>query len=469
MKLLYKFFFTFCVTSFTSVGLMLLLVTHNLSTGFNDYVEAEELKHVAALQEQLTLFYDQEKSWESLKQDDALWKSIANFHRKADQSTQEAESEYSLGRLLHVPRRVSLFDANKEVVIGRKEFHSDARNQRILHNGNLVGYLSFIPAQINSYSAENEFLAKQTRNYYTIALAVVILSFVTAWVFSRHLVSPISRLISGTYRMIRGDYQVRVEKQSKDEIAHLAENVNILAQTLEQNQNNRSVWMSDVSHELKTPLTVMRGQLMAIQDGVFQADEKRIQLMVDQVDSLSRIVNDLYQLSITDVGGLSYKKEVVQPVQLLLEVLSGFEAKLDQKPLSVNCSTLTPLLNNERCQILGDSDRLKQLFTNLLENSYRYTHAKGQVNLIAQIEDQDLTLVLQDSAPSVPVEMHNKLFDRFFRVESSRNREHGGSGLGLALCKQITEAHQGIVIASNSPLGGLKVTIRLPLFKEVNL
>ncbi|TKF92370.1 histidine kinase dimerization/phospho-acceptor domain-containing protein, partial [Vibrio sp. F13] len=113
---------------------------------------------------------------------------------------------------------------------------------------------------------------------------------------SRHLVSPISRLISGTYRMIRGDYQVRVEKQSKDEIAHLAENVNILAQTLEQNQNNRSVWMSDVSHELKTPLTVMRGQLMAIQDGVFQADEKRIQLMVDQVDSLSRIVNDLYQL-----------------------------------------------------------------------------------------------------------------------------------------------------------------------------
>ncbi|PMI66651.1 two-component sensor histidine kinase, partial [Vibrio splendidus] len=318
-------------------------------------------------------------------------------------------------------------------------------------------------------SAENEFLAKQTRNYYTIALAVVVLSFVTAWVFSRHLVSPISRLISGTYRMIRGDYQVRVEKQSKDEIAHLAENVNILAQTLEQNQNNRSVWMSDVSHELKTPLTVMRGQLMAIQDGVFQADEKRIQLMVDQVDSLSRIVNDLYQLSITDVGGLSYKKEVVQPVQLLLEVLSGFEAKLDQKPLSVNCSTLTPLLNNERCQVLGDSDRLKQLFTNLLENSYRYTHANGQVNLIAQIEDQDLTLVLQDSAPSVPVEMHNKLFDRFFRVESSRNREHGGSGLGLALCKQIAEAHQGIVIASNSPLGGLKVTIRLPLFKEVNL
>lgn len=119
--------------------------------------------------------------------------------------------------------------------------------------------------------------------------------------------------------------------------------------------------------------------------------------------------------------------------------------------------------------MLGDSDRLKQLFTNLLENSYRYTHANGQVNLIAQIEDQDLTLVLQDSAPSVPVEMHNKLFDRFFRVESSRNREHGGSGLGLALCKQIAEAHQGIVIASDSPLGGLKVTIRLPLFKEVNL
>ena len=448
---------------------MLLLVTHNLSTGFNDYVEAEELKHVTALHKQLTHFYSQEKSWEALKQNDALWKSIVNIHRQVEKSEHTMENDYSLGRLLHVPRRVSLFDADKQVVIGRKELSPNAHTLAIQFEGKAVGYLSFIPAQLNSYSAENEFLAQQTKNYYTIALAVVTLAFVTAWIFSQHLVSPISRLISGTNKMIKGDYQVRIGKQTKDEIADLSENVNILALTLEKNQKNRSVWMSDVSHELKTPLTVMRGQLMAIQDGVFQADENRIQLMVDQVDSLSRIVNDLYQLSITDVGGLSYKKEVVQPIQILLEVLSGFEAKLDQKSLSFDCSTLNPLLNNTHCQILGDSDRLKQLFINLLENSYRYTRANGQLILLAQIQDSTLILTLQDSAPCVPKEVHNRLFDRFFRVESSRNREHGGSGLGLALCKQITDAHQGKIVASDSPLGGLKITIQLPLFKKVNL
>lgn len=466
MKLLYKFFFAFCITSFAAVGLMLLLITHNLSTGFNDYVEAEELKHVHALKQQLTLFYGQEKSWDSFKQDDSRWKSIVNFHRTNPDSGQVEDDEYSLGRLLHVPRRVSLFDADKQVVIGRKELNPKAHTESILYQGQVVGYLSFIPAQLNTYSAENEFLAQQTKNYYTIALAVVALAFIMAWMFSQHLVSPISRLISGTYRMIKGDYKVRIEQQTQDEIAHLAENVNILAQTLEQNQNNRSVWMSDVSHELKTPLTVMRGQLVAIQDGVFKADEQRIELMVDQVDSLSRIVNDLYQLSITDVGGLSYKKELVQPVKLLLEALSSFETKLEGKQLSVDCSTLTSLLSEDSCQVLGDSVRLKQLFTNLLENSYRYTHSNGQVALRAEIKGAQLTLTLQDSLPSVPTEMHEKLFDRFFRVESSRNREHGGSGLGLALCKQIVDAHQGTISASDSPLGGLEITITLPLFKD---
>ncbi|WP_375748573.1 ATP-binding protein [Vibrio sp. HN007] len=467
MKLLYKFFFAFSITSFTAVGLMLLLITNNLSTGFNDYVEAEELKHVIALKQQLMLFYKEEKSWDPLRQDDARWKSIVNFHRKTQNLEQPAEDEFSLGHLLHVPRRVSLFDHNKQVVIGRKELNPEAHTESIEVEGKVVGYISFRPAQLDTYSAENEFLAQQTKSYYIIALAVIALAFITAWVFSQHLVSPISRLIAGTYSLIKGDYQIRVHKQTQDEIAQLAENVNILAQTLEQNQNNRSIWMSDVSHELKTPLTVMRGQLMAIQDGVFKADEDRIQLIVEQVDSLSRIVNDLYQLSITDVGGLSYKKETIQPVQLLLEVLSGFEAKLDSKQLQVDCSSLTSILNDDSCQVLGDNVRLKQLFTNLLENSFRYTDANGQLLLKTEIIGANLSVTIQDSAPCVPKDLQDKLFDRFFRVESSRNREHGGSGLGLSLCKQIVDAHQGTITATDSSLGGLKVTIRIPLFKEV--
>lgn len=473
MKLFYKFFFAFCITSFVAVGLMLSLITVNLSTSFNDFVNEAEHKQVSNLKSRIVSYYRDNGSWQRLKGNEPLWKEMlgAKANSNAADSTPTSNGQnatetndnlLALSSLLQTQKRLSLYDVDKQVIIGRDLITDNPYSEVIELNGKIIGWLSLVPSELVEGSPGNEFLAQQYKNYYIIALMVIALALVTAWLFSRHLLAPISSLIDGTYTLIRGNYSLRIEKKTNDELALLSDNVNVLAETLDKNQNNRFKWMSDVTHELKTPLTVLRGQLIGIQDGVFIADEQRVQLFIDQIDSMSNIVNDLYQLSITDVGGLTYKKQPLNPIQILLQVADSFTAKFEQKKLYVDCSQLAQLMADKKCSVLADKDRIRQLFVNLFENCCRYTAANGQIQISAQIVAKQLHIQIQDSAPGVPLAIQDKLFERFYRVEPSRNRGYGGSGLGLALCKQIIDAHQGEISTSDSSLGGLSINITLP-------
>jgi len=473
VKLFYKFFFAFCITSFVAVGLILSLITVNLSTSFNDFVNEAEHKQVSNLKSRIVSYYRDNGSWQRLKGNEALWKEMlgAKANSNAADSTPTSNGQnatetndnlLALSSLLQTQKRLSLYDVDKQVIIGRDLITDNPYSEVIELNGKIIGWLSLVPSELVEGSPGNEFLAQQYKNYYIIALMVIALALVTAWLFSRHLLAPISSLIDGTYTLIRGNYSLRIEKKTNDELALLSDNVNVLAETLDKNQNNRFKWMSDVTHELKTPLTVLRGQLIGIQDGVFIADEQRVQLFIDQIDSMSNIVNDLYQLSITDVGGLTYKKQPLNPIQILLQVADSFTAKFEQKKLYVDCSQLAQLMADKKCSVLADKDRIRQLFVNLFENCCRYTAANGQIQISAQIVAKQLHIQIQDSAPGVPLAIQDKLFERFYRVEPSRNRGYGGSGLGLALCKQIIDAHQGEISTSDSSLGGLSINITLP-------
>jgi len=473
VKLFYKFFFAFCITSFVAVGLILSLITVNLSTSFNDFVNEAEHKQVSNLKSRIVSYYRDNGSWQRLKGNEPLWKEMlgAKANSNAADSTPTSNGQnatetndnlLALSSLLQTQKRLSLYDVDKQVIIGRDLITDNPYSEVIELNGKIIGWLSLVPSELVEGSPGNEFLAQQYKNYYIIALMVIALALVTAWLFSRHLLAPISSLIDGTYTLIRGNYSLRIEKKTNDELALLSDNVNVLAETLDKNQNNRFKWMSDVTHELKTPLTVLRGQLIGIQDGVFIADEQRVQLFIDQIDSMSNIVNDLYQLSITDVGGLTYKKQPLNPIQILLQVADSFTAKFEQKKLYVDCSQLAQLMADKKCSVLADKDRIRQLFVNLFENCCRYTAANGQIQISAQIVAKQLHIQIQDSAPGVPLAIQDKLFERFYRVEPSRNRGYGGSGLGLALCKQIIDAHQGEISTSDSSLGGLSINITLP-------
>ncbi|WP_281559302.1 ATP-binding protein [Thalassomonas sp. RHCl1] len=360
-------------------------------------------------------------------------------------------------------RRISFYDANKVPFVGRQDIDENEWIEAITFNGDTVGYLALVPAHAQENSPASIFLKQQYQMFALIALAVIFLAVVMALGLSRHLVAPIKSLIAATNRLRSGAYDTRVPLLTRDELGLLSENVNDLARTLEKNQSNRYQWMSDTSHELRTPLTVIKSQLIAIQDGIFQADEKKIALFIDEIEKLNRLVDDLYQLSSSDIGGLTYKKTEQQPLVLLSQVVENYRGKFEQCNLSVSHNLHAA--NAGAFKAVVDKDRIQQQFSNLLENCCRYTHPGGKINIISYNTGQTLEIQIQDSAPGVAADKQPKLFEHFYRVEASRSRKYGGSGLGLALCKQIIEAHQGTITAMSSPLGGLCIKLTLPLSK----
>ena len=353
-----------------------------------------------------------------------------------------------------------LLDANGEPVAGpSRSADPTAPPLPIMVAGKTVGYLGLSPRHRALNEREARFARQQGRQLMLIALAAVVLSLLFAWPLSRVLVARLEQLGQGLRRLSAGDLDTRVTPRGRDELAQLAEHLNHLAGSLQQSEQARRKWVADISHELRTPLATLRAQLEAIEDGVHAYNQQTEQRLLDQTKRLQQLTEDLYQLSLADAGALQYRKrhQTIRP--LLEQALAEFAPRLHRAGLSLETAiTLAPDLT-----LLVDAERLHQLLGNLLENSLRYTSAPGIIRVQARVENNRFKLEILDSAPGVAPQHLPHLFDRFFRVEGSRNRDQGGAGLGLNLCRSIVAAHGGEISAGASPLGGLSITITLPL------
>ena len=217
-------------------------------------------------------------------------------------------------------------------------------------------------------------------------------------------------------------------------------------------------WMADNSHEMRTPVAVLRAQIEAFQDGIYTVDAKRLESLHGQVMGLARLVEDQYTLARSDIGQLECHSDSFQILDLLDDVVGTFSGRYTDAGLRIEWAGFAA----PGPTILGDEVRIRQVFSNVLENALRYTDAGGALEISWAMEGDLLTLRFDDTAPGIPEEALAKLFERFYRVDSSRNRGKGGAGLGLCLCRSFIEAHKGTIEASNSPLGGLRITIQLP-------
>ncbi|KPZ73465.1 Signal transduction histidine-protein kinase BaeS [Shewanella sp. P1-14-1] len=225
--------------------------------------------------------------------------------------------------------------------------------------------------------------------------------------------------------------------------------------------NQKNQILADVSHELRTPLTALKLQVDALKYQLVDDVDLSYQKLGTKIDDLNHLISDIYELALSDVNGLSFEASQVDFVPILMNWGEEFEhyasAKGFEWHLAINANTA--LVNI-------DTDRIKQVLSNLLTNSIKYTDAPGQISLSLAVNSNNLILVLKDSSPGVPDEELEKIFERLYRVEKSRNRRTGGSGLGLSISQNIIEAHEGTIFASKSDLGGLAVTIRIPLCQQ---
>lgn len=352
--------------------------------------------------------------------------------------------------------RFSLLDAKRKLVIGYPDVGPDARLRPLLQDDTIIGWVAQTPFETVIGAIDLRFQQRQFAAQIVIAVVAVMLAAFMVVRISGVLTRPLTRVARATHRLAGGDYATRVEVESGDEVGRLAHDFNQLAMTLERNEKLRREFMADVSHELRTPLGILNGQLEALEDGVMQPDAQTIRSLKSEVEHLNKLVGDLYDLSLADAGALTYRKADIDLAPLLRDSVQVYADRFALRDMTLVADL------PQTMPVHADGARLQQLFNNLFENSLRYTDAGGRVEVHCRLEQQCWRLYVDDSEPGVAGEVMARLFERFFRVETSRNRATGGAGLGLAICRRIVEAHQGRITASASPLGGLRVTVELP-------
>lgn len=359
----------------------------------------------------------------------------------------------------HMDERLYLLDVNRSIVISRFQVPLNCETLTLRHQGRIIGYLGILPWTRRVDIPLNRFLQEQQIGLALTGGVIVLLSTVLSLLLAKRLVRPIRDLAMATHQMTAGSFSVRVPVTSNDELGQLAHDFNSLAIALERNEQTRRQWVADISHELRTPLAILRGEIEAIQDGIRQPDQKAIQSLHAEILRLGRLVDDLYQLSLSDVGALSYRESELVLADVLTETLTVFRPEFEGKGVSLEVA----MGKEEPSPIFGDPERLRQLFTNLLDNSLKYTDHGGKLLVRLDSGKGVIAIDFQDSAPGVPSAALERLFDRLYRVDSSRNRSTGGAGLGLAICRSIVEAHGGSIKAKPSPLGGLWVRVEFPV------
>jgi two-component system sensor histidine kinase BaeS len=431
-----KLFLAILAAASVAAAAMALATRWSFQSGFLGYLSQVESQRLDALSTALADEYRRNGGWDFVRGD---YSRLREFVAASAQLTQ----------------RFTLLDARRSLVVGNPE-SSGAAERPIIVDDRIVGWIARAPLRRLSNAAEEAFQQEQLRAAWVIAAFAVALAGALALFLARVFLLPMKRVADATHRLAGGNYATRVDVRSSDELGRLGDDFNRLAETLERNETLRRRFMADVSHELRTPLAVVSAELEAIEDGVRPLDKGSLVSLRNEVGALSKLVNDLNQLALADVGALAYRKQTVDVVPLVEQAVESYRERLAARGLELESAW------NGQAPVYGDTDRLLQMFRNLLENSARYTDMGGRVRVAVRRDQDRVAIDFDDSAPGVPPDALPRLFERFFRVDASRSRANGGAGLGLALCRSIADAHGGDIRAEHSPLGGLRVRVVLP-------
>ena len=309
----------------------------------------------------------------------------------------------------------------------------------------------------------DEFRRSLVQGTLLAAAVAVVASVVVSWFVSRRIVEPLRQMMEASQRIAAGRYAERVPISGDDfEVTQLAATFNRMASALQQTEERRQALIADVAHELRTPLTTIKGYMEALMDEVMPADQETYQLIYQEADRLYRLVRDLQELSRLEAGQMGLAREPVAIADLVQGVLGRVRPQFQRKSVQLACNVAP-----DTGYALGDADRLYQVMLNLLSNALQYTPVGGRVDVTAYNERERVCVAVRDNGIGISPEHLGQIFGRFYRVDKSRSRIGGGTGIGLTIVKHIVEAHGGTIAASSLPGLGSTFTLSLPLYRAV--
>lgn len=445
-------------------ALIFFAAARSIDDDFLGYLRRTQEARIDTLSETLVEGYARHGSWDWISEDRTAWHDVLRLalmpRLQAPPPERPAPEHYKSGSgrppsdlppPLTDPRQFVLLDARQNLIIGASPRADDQMLYRTLElDGVNIGQLGYRAPDGVITSLDQVFLHRQLRNLGIITgvmlLTSLLLAFVLAWWLGRRTraMALATRAIAG------GDYNIRLRARGRDELSRLSADINALAYNLEQNRISRQQWVADISHELRTPLAILRGEIEAMQDGMRPLDERSLGSLSQEVEHLNRLIEDLRLLAQSDAHTLDAPLEPLNLSEHLSRQLEESREWLTEKGIALSVHIAPDLL------IMGAPHRLRQLWRNLLSNTRAYTDAPGTLRVSLERQGQQAIIVWEDSAPGVPEADQPRLTERLFRLDASRNRRRGGSGLGLSIATALLQAHQASMTPATSALGGLR-------------
>ena len=483
ISITYRMFLSILIATCMALLCMFLIMQWSIKRGFLQYLAAMEQERLEKMTARLEHAYAEHENWDFLIDNPEQW-IMSHMDRPDDKPfahppfppaggphepppppwdrLDQPPPHNPQGGPHHPMLRFIILDAKRKPIIGNPAEAEDLNFKPIVHKGSTVGYVGLLSPKHFMNPPQFEFLRQQKLSLALAASGMVLIVVIFSLPLANRLVRPIKSIAAATRELASGKYAVRVSYSSSDELGQLARDFNAMALTLEKNEKARRQWVADISHELRTPLSVLRGEIEALMEGVRNTTPEAIASLHAEALRLHRLVDDLYQLALSDLGTMTYRKEDLEPAEVLIDSIEPYLAEFARKGITF----ISEISGKEKITVFADRARLHQLFVNLLDNTLKYTDAGGIIAVRLTCRNNEAEIEFEDSLPGVPESELDKLFDRLYRVETSRNRASGGAGLGLAICRNIVDAHAGTISAHPAPLGGLLIRVILPITGE---
>jgi len=444
-----------------SVLLLAGLIYNSTSNIFSRYIDRSVSVQCQHWANSLTAYYIAQGNWDGLQSylQDPVDDNTPGHHYRARGLGLNPQRSLTGGEIV-------VTDADNRVVgdssgtrLGNSLTDRDLKNAYpLMVEGSYIGSVAFFNTSANRLGElEIDFLHNMSRATFLAALLTLILALLLAVFISNKISQPIGNLVQATNNLAEGHWHTRAPVGGDQEFALLAENFNLMATKLEEAQNRRENVTADIIHELKTPLSILRGNLESLQSGALRPSEETYLSLQDEVIRLTKLVDDLDLLSRAESGRLSLNRGVWDISQLLdglFPIINTLE--LQGKMFTSKTEVGLPSL-------YVDKDRILQVLINLLSNAMAYTPEGGTITFAAcGGKDGFVHIAISDSGKGIGEQDLKHIFDRFYRAERSRSRRLGGTGLGLAIAQGFVQAHQGKIWAESTPGQGSTFHLLLP-------
>ncbi len=452
-KLWFRLTIAFLLVAIIGISVVAFLANRATSASFNRFLAEESTGQVALLQNELAAYYRDHGDWSG-----------------AETLLRDYRSMFGSGVAL------TLLDAGGQTVAsaggGRGNRPRDTASSADLPievDGQEAGRLIVEgpPGMSMASHAGQQFLGEVNQALLLAGLIAVSLALILGLVLARGLTRPLAKLTDATRSMAAGDLDQRVRVGGGDELGELAGSFNQMAAALAANERQRQQLFADIAHELRTPLSVLRGQLEAMLDGVLPLSPENLSLANEETILLGRLVDELRALSLAESGQLPLDKRPLDLGQVANNMQAAFDPLAEAEGIRLELA-----LEADLPRVLADEARLQQVLGNLLSNALRHVSQGDASPLLVRLAVTApgpagvVRVSVSDNGPGLSLEAQQHVFDRFWRADAGRSRERGGSGLGLAISRGIVIAHGGQIWVESIPGQGATFIFELPVARE---